>query len=327
MERHIPQAPLKNSPGKAIPLIGFGTASFPFGECNSLVKESILHAIRLGYRHFDSAAIYQSEQPLGEAIVEALHLGLIKSRNELFITSKLWCSDAHSHRVLPALQNSLKNLGLDHLDLYLIHVPVSMKGEGLRLPERQEDLVAMDFESVWKAMEECQELGLTKSIGVSNFSIKKLNLLLVSAKIPPAVNQVEMNPLWRQKKLKEFCEEKGIHVSAYSPLGAAGTLWGCNRVMECEVLKQVARESGKTLAQVCLRWVYEQGASVLVKSFNKERMKENLDTLDWKLSVEDLNKINQIPEIKSCPALTLISDEGPYKTLEELWDEEIKIVQ
>ncbi|KAK6921582.1 NADP-dependent oxidoreductase domain [Dillenia turbinata] len=327
MERHIPLAPLKNSRGKAIPLIGFGTASFPFGECNSLVKESILHGIKLGYRHFNSAAIYQSEQPLGEAIVEALHLGLIKSRDDLFITSKLWCSDTHSHRVLPALQNSLKNLGLDYLDLYLIHYPVSIKGEGLQLTSREEDLVAMDFGSVWKAMEECQELGLSKSIGVSNFSIKKLNLLLSSAKIPPAVNQVGMNPLWRQKKLKEFCEEKGIHMSAYSPLGAVGTAWGSNRVMECEVLKHVARENRKTVAQVCLRWVYEQGASVLVKSFNKERMKENLDILDWKLNLEDLNKINQIPEIRGCPTTLFISDEGPYKTLEELWDEEMKVVQ
>ncbi|KAM3705572.1 hypothetical protein ACB098_03G088900 [Castanea mollissima] len=319
---NIPEIPV-DSNGKTIPVIGFGTAEYPFGASFETLRDSLLHAIKLGYRHFDSAALYQSEQPLGEAIDDALGLGLIKSRDELFITSKLWCSDAHYDCVLPAIQQTLKNLKLEYIDLYLVHWPVSVKPGEYELPVKKKDLLPIDIKSVWEAMEECQKLGLAKSIGVSNFSCKKLETLLATAQIPPAVNQVEINPLWQQKKLREFCENKGIRITAYSPLGAKGTLWGTNWVMECEVLKQIAEATGKTIAQVCVRWVYEQGVSVLVKSFNKDRMKENLGIFDWKLSPEDLEKISQIPQRKGFPGLEFISEEGPYKSLSELWDGEI----
>ncbi|KAM4119878.1 hypothetical protein ACJW30_03G092400 [Castanea mollissima] len=319
---NIPEIPV-DSNGKTIPVIGFGTAEYPFGASLETLRDSLLHAIKLGYRHFDSAALYQSEQPLGEAIDDALGLGLIKSRDELFITSKLWCSDAHYDCVLPAIQQTLKNLKLEYIDLYLVHWPVSVKPGEYELPVKKKDLLPIDIKSVWEAMEECQKLGLAKSIGVSNFSCKKLETLLATAQIPPAVNQVEINPLWQQKKLREFCENKGIRITAYSPLGAKGTLWGTNWVMECEVLKQIAEATGKTIAQVCVRWVYEQGVSVLVKSFNKDRMKENLGIFDWKLSPEDLEKISQIPQRKGFPGLEFISEEGPYKSLSELWDGEI----
>lgn len=319
---NIPEIPV-DSTGKTIPVIGFGTAEYPFGASFETLRDSLLHAIKLGYRHFDSAALYQSEQPLGEAIDAALGLGLIKSRDDLFITSKLWCSDAHHDCVLPAIQKTLKNLKLEYIDLYLVHWPVSVKPGEYELPVKKKDLLPIDIKSVWEAMEECQKLGLAKSIGVSNFSCKKLETLLATAKILPAVNQVEMNPLWQQKKLREFCKNKGIRITAYSPLGAKGTLWGTNWVMECEVLKQIAEATGKTIAQICIRWVYEQGVSVLVKSFNKDRMKENLDIFDWKLSPEDLEKISQIPQRKGFPGLEFISEEGPYKSLSELWDGEI----
>nr|XP_023922371.1 non-functional NADPH-dependent codeinone reductase 2-like [Quercus suber]POE98018.1 non-functional nadph-dependent codeinone reductase 2 [Quercus suber] len=319
---NIPEIPV-DSTGKTIPVIGFGTAEYPFGASFETLRDSLLHAIKLGYRHFDSAALYQSEQPLGEAIDAALGLGLIKSRDDLFITSKLWCSDAHHDCVLPAIQKTLKNLKLEYIDLYLVHWPVSVKPGEYELPVKKKDLLPIDIKSVWEAMEECQKLGLAKSIGVSNFSCKKLETLLATAKIPPAVNQVEMNPLWQQKKLREFCKNKGIRITAYSPLGAKGTLWGTNWVIECEVLKQIAEATGKTIAQICIRWVYEQGVSVLVKSFNKDRMKENLDIFDWKLSPEDLEKISQIPQRKGFPGLEFISEEGPYKSLLELWDGEI----
>ncbi|KAJ9708660.1 hypothetical protein PVL29_000604 [Vitis rotundifolia] len=329
--RSIPEMAL-GSTGKAIPLVGMGTAVYPFAPSETMI-DCILTAIELGYRHFDSAALYQSEKPLGEAIKKAVELGLIKSRDELFITSKLWCSDAHHDRVLPALQNTLKNLQLDYLDLYLIHWPVSLKPGKYELPVNKDDLLPIDLGSVWKAMEDCQKLGLTKAIGVSNFSCKKLEELLQTASILPAVNQVgserglfikvEMNPLWQQKRLREFCAEKGIHITAYSPLGAKGTLWGTDRVMECEVLKEIARETGKSIAQVCLRWVYEQGVSLLVKSFNKERIKQNLEIFDWELSAQDLEKIIQIPQFKGFPGVEFVCQTGPYKSLVDLWDGEI----
>ncbi|KAL7001489.1 Non-functional NADPH-dependent codeinone reductase 2 [Sarracenia purpurea var. burkii] len=319
--RTIPNM-LLHSTEYAIPLLGFGTAGYPF-KSSETIKKSIIRAIELGYRHFDTAALYQSEQPLGEAIAAAINMGFIKSRDELFITSKLWCSDGHHDRVLPALQRSLNNLQLEYLDLYLIHWPVSLKPGEYELPVKKKDLLPMDFKSVWGAMEECQRLGLTKSIGVSNFSCKKLEVLLATAKIPPAVNQVEMNPLWQQKQLREFCENNGIHVSAYSPLGAKGTFWGSNQVMGCEVLKEIAEARGKTIAQVCLRWVYEQGVSVLVKSFDEKRMEENLSIFDWNLSAEDLKKINQLLQVKGCRGDWFISDDGPYKSPGEFWDGEI----
>ncbi|KAJ4710176.1 NADPH-dependent codeinone reductase-like protein [Melia azedarach] len=317
----IPSAAL-SSTSKTIPLLGFGTADYPFLSDNEAVKESVLHAIELGYRHFDTAELYQSERSLGQAIAEALRLGFIKSRDELFITSKLWTGHAHRELVLPALQNSLKNLGIEYLDLYLIHFPASLK-PGTGFPFKKDDILQLDYEAVWEAMEECQKLGLTKSIGVSNFSCKKLETLLATAKFPPAVNQVEMNPVWQQKKLREFCKKKGIHITAYSPLGAKGTVWGSNRVLESEVLKEIATARGKTVAQVSLRWVYEQGVSLVPKSFNKKRMKENLDIFDWKLSAEELQKIQQIPQYRVSRAELYVSEEGPFKSVEMIWDGEI----
>ncbi|CAL9208728.1 deoxymugineic acid synthase 1-like [Musa acuminata AAA Group] len=317
----IPEVML-SSGAKPMPLIGLGTAVYPFAASETM-RAAILRAIELGYRHFDTAAIYRSEEPLGEAIAEAVRSGAIESRDELFITSKLWCSDAHGHLVLPALQRTLRNLQLDYLDLYLIHWPVSTKPGKYEVPMPKEDLLPIDLSSVWKAMEQCQRFGLTRSIGVSNFSTEKLETLLSIANIPPAVNQVEVNPLWQQQKLRELCVAKGIQVCAYSPLGAKGTMWGQDWVMNCDVIKDIAAAKGKTLAQICLRWVHEQGDCVLAKSFNEKRMLENLDILDWELNEEEKRKISEIPQRKGCLGLEFVSDDGPYKSAEELWDGEI----
>ncbi|XP_031248194.1 LOW QUALITY PROTEIN: non-functional NADPH-dependent codeinone reductase 2-like [Pistacia vera] len=317
-------APLASlaSNGETIPLVGLGTAEFPFNSTRDTAKQAALHAIQLGYRHFDTAALYGTEQALGEAIVEALRLGLIKSRDELFITSKLWASNAHRDLVLPAIKNTLKNLGLDYLDLYLVHFPFRLT-PNTGFPFEKKEILPIDLKSVWEAMEECQKLGLTKSIGVGNFSVKKLEKLLATAKIPPAVDQVEMNPVWQQKKLREFCKKKGIHVTAYSPLGAKGTPWGTDRVLDSEVLKEIASSRRKSAAQVSLRWVHEQGVSLVVKSFDEGRMKENLDIFDWSLSEEELHKIAHIPQVRGNPADFAVSEEGPYKSIEEFWDGEI----
>ncbi|XVE92511.1 hypothetical protein REPUB_Repub01dG0103600 [Reevesia pubescens] len=310
------------SSGRKMPLLGFGTAASP-PVGSEVTKTAILQAIELGYRHCDTATLYRTEQPLGEAIIEAISLGLIESRDQLFITSKLWCSDSHGELVLPALQRSLQNLKLKYLDLYLIHWPVSSKPGIYEFPIKQENFLPMVMNSAWKAMEDCQRLGLTKSIGVSNFSSKKLSDILAFAKIPPAVNQVELNPLWQQKKLREFWKANGIQLTAYAPLGAQGTIWGSNRVLECELLMEIAKQKGKTVAQICLRWAYEQGISILVKSFNKDRMKSNLEIFNWSLSVDKVKKISDIPQSRLCSGEDYISKYGPFKTTKELWDEEI----
>ncbi|XP_059452857.1 non-functional NADPH-dependent codeinone reductase 2-like [Corylus avellana] len=318
----IPEVVLSSSSdSKGMPVIGFGTAADSID--GATLKSAVLEAIKLGYRHFDTASAYGSEQALGEAIAQALTLGLVSSREELFITSKLWPSEAHPDLVLPALQKSVQNLQLEYIDLYLIHWPITVKPGKGGWPFAEEDMMPMDFKSVWAAMEECQRLGLAKFIGVSNFSCKKLQNLLSSSTIPPAVNQVEMSPVWQQKKLIDFCKANGIVVTAFSPLGAKGTSWGTNHVMENEVLMEIAKARGKTVAQVCLRWIYEQGVTLVMKSYNKERLKENLQIFDWELSEDDSKKISEIKQHRMMLKEELISARGPYKSIEELWDGEL----
>ncbi|PRQ36777.1 putative oxidoreductase [Rosa chinensis] len=319
---HISEVVLESSNGRrTMPVLGFGTAS------NNLQREvfieAVLEAIKLGYRHFDTASLYGSEQSLGVAIAQALKLGLVASRDKLFITSKLWSNDAHPDLVLPALKKSLQNLELDYLDLYLIHWPISATPGKLSHFLEEKDQMPMDFKGVWAAMEEAQRLGLTKSIGISNFSTKKTQNLLSFATIPPSVNQVEMSPFWQQKKLREFCKANGIVVTAFSPLGAIGTSWGTNYVLESKVLNEIAKARGKTVAQVCIRWVYQVGATLAVKSYNKERLKQNVQVFDWELTEEDLEKINQIPQRRMISREEeLVTATGPYKSLDELWDGE-----
>ncbi|KAJ6976934.1 methylecgonone reductase isoform X2 [Populus alba] len=287
------------SSGHKMPLIGMGTVAVPLPPPETLVPVFI-NAIESGYRHFDSAALYGSEESLGQAVAEALDRGLLSSREDLSITSKLWCPDAHRDLVLPALKKSLQRLRLEYVDLYLIHMPARVKQEVEGLNFSEEDLLPFDIKGTWEAMEECSRLGLCKSIGV------------------------EMNAVWQQKKLVELCKEKGIHVSAWSPLGANGASWGSLAVMESPILKEIAAAKEKSVSQIALRWIHEQGASVIVKSFNKERMKLNLQIFDWELSTEDTEKINIIPQRRGYSGEVFISkDYGPYKSLEEFWDDDI----
>ncbi|KAI9080945.1 hypothetical protein K1719_037106 [Acacia pycnantha] len=300
VDNKIPKMMLSNG-HSSIPVIGLGTAAIEVpGEAT---KTAVIEAIKVGYRHFDTASAYGTEQVLGEAIEEALNLGLVASRGQLFITSKLWITDNHPHRVLPALQKSLALLKLEYLDLYLIHLPISMKTESSSFFPTKE-IAELDIKGVWTAMEECQKLGLTKSIGVSNFSVNKLDTLLSVATIPPSVNQIEMNPTWQQKELREYCKQKDIVITAYSPLGASGARWGDNRILSNEILTDIAKSHGKTVAQVSLRWLYEQGVSFIAKSYNNERMKQNLEIFDWTLTENDLEKINQIKQMRA-------NNEGP----------------
>lgn len=311
----VPEVKISSS-CRTMPVIAMGTSSWPPVDLET-AKAAILQAIKTGYRHFDTAFSYGSEKPLGEAIAEALRSGLIKSREELFITTKLWASAAERDLVVPAIKMSLQNLQLDYIDLYLIHWPLKVSPEMRGIPvQNKEHLSPLDIKSVWEGMEECQRLGLAKAIGVSNFSCKKLDQLLSFAKISPAVNQVEMNPLWRQKQLREYCVGKKIHITAYTPLGANGTKWGDNRIVENDVLADIAKAKGKTTAQVALRWLYEQGVSIVAKSFNRERMKQNLEIFDWSLTQDESNMINHMQPQRKC--VTFASILGPHDLALEL---------
>ncbi|AES89308.1 methylecgonone reductase [Medicago truncatula] len=305
--------------GKNMPMIGLGTSTSP-SPPHEVLTSILVDAIKIGYRHFDTASIYNTEEPLGQAVSKALELGLVKNRDELFVTSKLWCTDAHHDLVLPALKSTLKNLGLGYVDLYLIHWPVRLKQDVEGHNFKGEDTIPFDIKGTWESMEDCYRLGIAKSIGVSNFGIKKLSMLLENAEIAPAVNQVEMNSSWHQGKLREFCKQKGIHVSAWSPLGGYKLSWGSPAVMENLILRKIAEARKKSVAQIALRWIYQQGVIPIVKSFNKERMKQNIEIFDWELNQEELDKINQIPQCRLLKAEMFVSDNGPYKSLEELWD-------
>lgn len=189
----IPEIHLKSGFGK-IPVLGFGTAADPPVDFET-TKTAVLEGINVGYRHFDTASMYNSEQPIGEAVAEAISLGVIKSREQLFITSKLWCHEAHPQLVVPALKKTLKNLGMNYVDLYLIHWPLSATPGKMEYPIKAEDFLAMEYGSIWAAMEECQKLGLAKAIGVSNFTCEKLQQILATAEIKPAVNQLSLTPV------------------------------------------------------------------------------------------------------------------------------------
>uniref|UniRef100_J3LYA9 NADP-dependent oxidoreductase domain-containing protein n=2 Tax=Oryza brachyantha TaxID=4533 RepID=J3LYA9_ORYBR len=199
---------------------------------------------------------------------------------------------------------------MEYVDLYLVHWPMSVKPTKPHYPMRREDIVPMNLRGVWQAMEECHRLGLSKMIGVSNFTTKKLQELLTIAKIPPAVNQVELNPVWQQKKLMEFCKEKGIHVTAYQPLGGQHRTSTINPVMHSDVLKEIAEAKEKSVAQISLRWVYEQGASMVTTSTKPERLKENTEIFDWQLTEEDRLKISEIPQHKRVSVLSILCPDG-----------------
>ncbi|KAL2344188.1 hypothetical protein Fmac_005473 [Flemingia macrophylla] len=314
----IPEVVL--SSGHKMPMLGFGTGTVPLPPNHELIP-AFIEAIKSGYRHFDTAAYYGSEEALGQAIAQALQQGLIKSRSELFVTTKLWCTDAHPGLVLPAIKSSLQRLGLEYVDLYLIHFPVRLRqGTPRGTIYGKGDILPLDIKGTWEDMEQCVKLGLAKSIGVSNFGLKKLSEVLQNATIPPAVIQVEVNAAWQQNNLIAFCKEKGIHVCGWSPLGANGAVWGSLAVMDSPILKDIALTTGNSVAQVALRWLIEQGVTPIVKSFNSVRMKENMKLFDWELSEADLEKAKEIPQYRGFKGERFVSEYGPYKTLEDLWE-------
>ncbi|KAH9331657.1 hypothetical protein KI387_003765 [Taxus chinensis] len=305
--------------GAKIPLLGLGTAAMNQNE--NEIKAAVAAALQVGYRHFDTASAYRSEHALGEALNAAFQSGLVK-REDVFVTTKLWCSE-HDDPVA-AIKNSLKNLQLEYVDLYLIHWPIKLiKGNPLSSPKENEFL-PLDIKSTWQGMERCMEMGFTKAIGLSNFSCTKIQDILSYAKIPPAVDQVEMHPLWQQNKLREFCSKHNIHVSGWSPLGAPNTPWGSNLVMDNPLIQEIAQRHGKSKAQVLLRWGIEQGVSVVPKSYNRGRISENFEIFDWCLNPEDHDKIGKIEQGKILRGEGFVNGTtSPYKSVQELWDGEI----
>lgn len=257
--------------GVEMPTIGYGTWQV---ENSSAGADAVAEAIRAGYRHIDGAARYENEVSVGEGIKKS---GIV--REELFITSKVWFTHRSYDKVLEAYDTTLKDLGLDYLDLYLIHWPAVARNY-----ENWEEVNA----ETWRAMEAIYRAGKARAIGVSNFLPQHLEPLLKTAEIVPMVNQIEFRPGYPQTECVTWCQERGIVPEAWRPLGAGAALKG-------ELMTELSAKYGKTPAQICLRWVLQHGPIPLVKSANPVRMRENLEVYDFTLSAEDMERIDALP--------------------------------
>jgi alcohol dehydrogenase (NADP+) len=291
------------------------------------VGAAVREAIRLGYRHIDCASVYANEPEVGEAIRSAIEAGEVK-REELWITSKLWCNAHGRDNVEAALRRTLADLGLEWLDLYLIHWPVPIK-PGVAFPSSGEDLLPpaqMPIRDTWEGMEGVLEAGLTRHIGVSNFSSHKLHELLAHCRIRPEVNQVERHPLLQQPALVADCAAEGIHITAYSPLGSQDRPAGLKGADEPVLLKNpvieaIAAERGCTPAQVLLAWHLQSGISTIPKSVSPARLKENLAAAEITLTPADLEQIGALDQNLRLVSGSFWLMEGSPWSLQNLWDE------
>jgi diketogulonate reductase-like aldo/keto reductase len=257
--------------GTKIPCIGFGTWQTPDGD---VAYESVLAALRAGYKHIDTATAYGNEESVGRAINDFLKEGKVK-REELFITTKLHNKDHGYEATKVAIEKSLELLGLDYLDLYLIHWP-----NPLKFRECWQEANA----GSWKAMEEAYADGRLKAIGLSNFFERHIEALMETAKVAPMVNQIKICPGIPQPELIEYCKERNILVEGYSPLGTGGTF-------KSTVLKAMSEKYGRPISQLCIRWSMQKGVIPLPKSVTESRIIENSKVFDFELSDDDCKTI------------------------------------
>ncbi|XP_053684258.1 aldo-keto reductase family 1 member B1-like [Sabethes cyaneus] len=279
--------------GNSIPVIGLGTWQSPADQ----VTQAVQDAIDIGYRHIDCAFIYRNEREVGEAITRKLEQGVIQ-RSDLFVTSKLWDTFHRPDLVKRAMQNSLSNLNLGYLDLYLMHWPVAYR-EGDNLNPLKPDgktyfFSDVDYVDTWKAMEKLVDAGLVKNIGLANFNSKQIQRVLDVARIKPVVNQIENHPYLNSFKLTKFCAENQIVVTAYSPLGSParpGVKETDVVLLEDETLKAIARKHGKEPAQVLIRYQIQKGHVVIPKSVKRARIASNFDVFCFQLDATDMEQL------------------------------------
>jgi 2,5-diketo-D-gluconate reductase A len=256
------QLSLTLNTGDQIPQLGLGVFKVDDDVCEQIVRD----ALEIGYRHIDTAMIYRNEAAVGRAIASS---GI--ARDELFVTTKLWNSDQGATATPEALATSLELLGLEYVDLYLIHWPAPLRDE---------------YVASWLALEELHQQGLARAIGVSNFEPEHLERVLEEGSIVPAINQVELHPAFQQRKLRAFQEPLGIITEAWGPLGQ-----GKYELSELPGLTEIAEVHGKSIQQIVLRWHLQEGVVVFPKTVRKERMMENLSVFDFELSPEEMTAL------------------------------------
>jgi diketogulonate reductase-like aldo/keto reductase len=311
-----PLATLKT--GAKIPTVGLGTWKAARGEVATAVEA----ALRAGYRHIDCADAYKNHEEVAEGLHKVFNDPDGPNREDVWITSKLFANHMDPQKVKPTCQRVLKELGLNYLDCYLIHWPVNSEQKG-------GDELSPPYKEVWQAMEKLVDEGLTKHIGVSNLSTKKLADVLSYARIPVSINQIEIHPYWRNTKVVDYAKSQGVHITAYSPLGTPDSAQlmkneDAPKLLEDPKVVEVAKKYNKTPAQVLIRWAIQHGTSVLPKSKSPERIVANFDVLDWELSADDFKELSSLPrQVRYLRGKEWTKPEGPYKTIEELWDGEV----
>jgi 2,5-diketo-D-gluconate reductase A len=255
----IPTPHITLNDGHRIPQFGLGVWQIDDDEAHGVVAE----ALEVGYRHIDTARVYKNEAGVGRAIAES---GI--PRDELFITTKLWNSDQGRDTVRAAAEASLERLGLEQVDLYLIHWPSPKYGKHVES---------------WEAVIELRDAGLARSIGVSNFMQTHLDDLAAATEVVPAVNQVELHPAFQQRDLRAFHEARGIYTESWSPLGS-----GNYDLAELPGFAEIAARHGKSVQQIAIRWHLQEGLIVFPKTVRRERMLENADVFDFELSADEM---------------------------------------
>lgn len=282
---------LKLSNDFSVPVLGLGTWKSQPG----VVKSAVESAIDAGYRHIDCAYVYGNEKEIGEALKKKIDEGL--DRKELFVTSKLWNTKHAAADVRPALMNTLKDLQLDYLDLYLIHWPIAWQSGDVVFPKDDEgSLIYSDthYKETWPELEKLVDDGLVRSIGLSNFNSKQIDEIVSMARIKPVMLQVEIHPYLVQNELIAHCKKNNIQVTAYSPLGSPDRPWakpGEPTLLDDPKIMSIGKTYNKSPAQVCIRWQIQRGICVIPKSARAERIKQNADVFDFELTESEMKEV------------------------------------